>query len=464
MSGSATTPPLRFAEFTLDRAQRRLRRGTADVPLIPRYLDLLTLLVLRRDEAVHRTAIRDSVWSDVVVSDSAISQAIRTLRRTLGDDPREPRFIRTVSRHGYQFVCPVLSDGADALSAAAGAQECHPATSPGLGNGSIESEMDRLLSAAEQGDDDEALDAAEALHLLGTADVLQRLDRRPGHERARAFLRDARWDVRQAGRVPLLGRPGAARSVAHLVRLRLRRLLRPAEARWASAALGGGAAGLLAGLLGGTALVLGPGSRATGVVPLVLGLLGAIVGAAGATGVGAGLAAAEAISRSARGLALVVGGAIGGAAVGAATHLLASATLTSLFGRSFSPLGGGFEGFVIGGAAGLGYALTTEHADGLAAPRRWRRLLTATVTGVVCAAFAALLALSGRHLGAMSVDVLGRSFPGSQVTLDPLARWLGEDALGPLTRLVISVGEGLFFGWGLAFGLTRRPRQRPSNA
>ena len=45
------------------------------------------------------------VWTDVIVSDSALSQAVRTLRRTLGDDSREPRFIRTVARHGYQFVC-----------------------------------------------------------------------------------------------------------------------------------------------------------------------------------------------------------------------------------------------------------------------------------------------------------------------------------------------------------------------
>jgi DNA-binding winged helix-turn-helix (wHTH) protein len=60
--------------------------------------------VEHRHEAVHRRDIFDRVWSDVVVSDSALSQAIRTIRRTLGDDSREPRFIRTVSRHGYRFV------------------------------------------------------------------------------------------------------------------------------------------------------------------------------------------------------------------------------------------------------------------------------------------------------------------------------------------------------------------------
>src|SRR5262245_26868313 len=81
-----------------------LRRGGVELPLIPRYFDLLVFLIEHRHEAVHRRDIFDRVWTDAVVSDSALSQAIRTLRRTLGDNSREPTFIRTVSRHGYRFV------------------------------------------------------------------------------------------------------------------------------------------------------------------------------------------------------------------------------------------------------------------------------------------------------------------------------------------------------------------------
>ena len=94
----------RFAEFVLSPRQRLLLRNGTPVALIPKYLDLLLLLVVRRHDAVSKQAIFENVWSDVVVSDGALSQAVRTLRRTLGDDSREPRFIRTVSRHGYQFV------------------------------------------------------------------------------------------------------------------------------------------------------------------------------------------------------------------------------------------------------------------------------------------------------------------------------------------------------------------------
>ena len=94
----------RFSDFTLSPRRRLLLREGREVPLIPRYFDLLVLLIERRHEAVHRRDIFDLVWTDVIVSDSALSQAVRTLRRTLGDDSREPRFIRTVARHGYRFV------------------------------------------------------------------------------------------------------------------------------------------------------------------------------------------------------------------------------------------------------------------------------------------------------------------------------------------------------------------------
>ena len=88
------------------------------MPLIPRYFDLLLLLIERRREAVHRREIFERVWGDVVVSESALSQAVRTIRRTLGDDPRDPRFIRTVSRHGYQFVLDVLEEDEEVANAA----------------------------------------------------------------------------------------------------------------------------------------------------------------------------------------------------------------------------------------------------------------------------------------------------------------------------------------------------------
>jgi DNA-binding winged helix-turn-helix (wHTH) protein len=449
-----------FSEFTLSPARRVLLRSHREVPLIPRYFDLLVLLVERRREAVTRREILDAVWSDVVVSDGALSQAVRTLRRALGDDPREPVFIRTVSRHGYRFVFPGVVEQPDgeAVDLRAPRGELPSPASASTGAGDPFADPLERLTAPGPLDGEERREAAETLHTLGTEEALARVDRHPGRARARALLRDTRWDVAGAGPVPLLGEPEVLPTVASLLWLRFRRAVRVASQRWAGAALGGATTGLLAGIAGGLVLRLGPGSHASAGVPAALGLVGLVVGGLGAAGVGAGLAAAEVLFRSRRGAALVAGGALGGGAVGAGAHLMALWTIQSLFGRDLSPTAGGLEGLVLGGAAGLGYALTTPRPEGgMAAPRGWARARVVLATGLACSAAAALLGATGSYLGAMSLDFVARAFPGSQVGAEPLSRLLGESEPGLVTRVVISGGEGLLFGAGLALGLTRRP-------
>src|SRR5512134_1611674 len=221
----------RFADFTLSPARRSLWRGAREVPLIPRYLDLLILLVERRAVALPRREILDRVWTDVVVSDGALSQAVRTLRRTLGGDD----FIRTVSRHGYQFVYPVLEeDDADDPTTLPE----RPLADPPAGD-PIAHALGRLLDGT--AGDESRRDAAEELHALDTADALRRLAAEreaPARARAWAHLRDSRWDVAGAGPVPLFAPPATPAAWVALVALRLRRALRLAGGRWAQAALG----------------------------------------------------------------------------------------------------------------------------------------------------------------------------------------------------------------------------------
>jgi hypothetical protein len=394
----------------------------------------------------------------VIVSDSALTQAVRILRRTLDDDPREPRYIRTVSRHGYRFVFPEVSEELDVAPAPSAAP---PAAAPPPREGLVGEDALATLLAPPNGEDDDTArrEAAERLHQSGTAEALARLDQRPGHERARAYLRDTRWDVPGAGHVPLLGAPAALKTLSILFGLRFRRAWTLVEQRWLTASVGGGLAGLLAGTIGGAVIAELPGSQMTRTVPVVLGLLGMATGALGAAGVGAGLAMAEALVRSWRRLSLASFGALGGGAIGATAHLVGQWTVQGLFGRDLSPVGGGFEGLVIGGAVGLGYALATPRPEGgMATPRGHDRLRVALLTGAFGALAAGLLAATGSHLGAMSLDFMARSFPGSQLSFDPLARLLGESTPGPWTRIALSTGEGMAFGSGLAWGLTRRPR------
>ena len=464
MPSSPGTPRYRFSGHILSPARRTLVREGRELPLMPRCFDLLVLLVERRNEAVSRGEILDAVWSDVVVTDGALSQAVRILRRTLGDDPREPTFIRTVQRHGYRFVCGDVveepDEGPPEPVRAAAAAPVRTATEPDA-NASRDQALQTLLE--DDADDAEAADvrrrqAAEALHQLGTAEALDRLDRREGHAVARAYLRDTRWDVPGAGPVPLFGHPGWLTAAYVLFLLRIRRGARLAGRRWTAAAGGGAAAGAIAGLLGGLVLRFGPGSTAGAGVVAMLPLLGTAIGGVAAAGVGAGLAAAEAAFRARRRLALAVAGASSGLVIGATAHFLGRLVLEGLFGRDLSPLTGAVEGLVLGGAVGLGYGLATPTAEGgMATPQGFARVRVALLTGLACALAAGMLGWSGRFLGAMSLDFMAQSFPGSQVGLAPLARLLGEQEPGIVTRVAISVFEGLLFGSGLAAGLTRRP-------
>ncbi len=461
MSTDQATPRrFRFGDFTLSPARRSLRHQGREVPLIPRYLDLLLLLVQRRSEALRRQEIFDCVWSDVVVSDGALTQAIRTLRRALGEGGSGGVFIRTVSRHGYQFVCPVVEE--DDTGHEPVARRHEPLAPPTGAKGA--DRRDTLIAGlcADETPEEARQDAAEELHRLGTAEALQGLDRRPGHSRGWAYLRDTRWEVAGAGPVPLLGPSAGPAAWRELVALRLRRARRLVAARWASASAGGAVAGLVAGLLGGVLMTLLSGA---GLPPasllLGLGLVGALMGGLGAAGVGSGLAAAEALVRSWRTPALVALGAIGGGLVGALARRLADALVEALFAVPALDLAGGVEGAVMGAAAGLGYGLSTSRPNGgMATPRGTSRVRVSLVTGLAGAVAAALLCAGGFRLGARSLRSVVAGFPNTQVRFEAFAPLTGEEEVGRRTLAALGATEGLLFGVGLAAGLTRRPRRR----
>jgi DNA-binding winged helix-turn-helix (wHTH) protein len=455
-------PRYRFSDFILSPRRRLLVRNGREQPLIPRYFDLLVFLIERRGEAVHRRDIFDRIWNDVVVSDSALSQAIRTIRRVLGDDSREPRFVRTVSRHGYRFVfADVIEEDDEGDWAIAVVSETTLPVRP-TEEVSLDDRFESLLqrvtrSTTAPGDEEDQREAAELLHALGTSEALRRLGTRPRHAFARALLRDTRWDVAESGAVPIVGEPAPFDTTRELVRMRLRRAAKVAAVRWAGASVGGGLAGIAAGAVGGLILVAAPGTSASFAIVPVLALIGGCCGAAGGAGVGAGLSMAEAIVRSRRAVALLCGGSFGGGVVGTAAQWLSRWSLAALLGVK-STIGGGIEGLVIGGAAGLGYALGTSQAEGgLAAPRGRRRLGAAAITAVTCGLAALALSLMGRPLVGGTIHLIAQASAGSQATLTPLGRLIGEPDFGPLTAALIATGEGALFGFGVALGLTRRP-------
>jgi DNA-binding winged helix-turn-helix (wHTH) protein len=107
-----------FEQFVLDPDDRQLRRGGDLVEVNGRYFDALALLVREAGKLVSKDRFLDEVWRGVPVTDEALTQCVRTLRRQLGDDAARPRFIETVPKHGYRFIAPVDCIDADALHTA----------------------------------------------------------------------------------------------------------------------------------------------------------------------------------------------------------------------------------------------------------------------------------------------------------------------------------------------------------
>ncbi|MDV6329931.1 transcriptional regulator [Asticcacaulis sp. 201] len=100
-------PLYRFDRFALDPHNRQLKRDDQAIELNPRYLDALVLLVEQPNALISKERFLAEAWRGVPVTDEALTQCIKTLRRHLGDEAANPRFIETVFKHGYRFIAPV---------------------------------------------------------------------------------------------------------------------------------------------------------------------------------------------------------------------------------------------------------------------------------------------------------------------------------------------------------------------
>jgi len=105
-----------FGQFTLDASNRMLSRDGQPVPLQPKALDTLLLLVERRDEVLTKDELLQQLWPDSFVEEANLSQNIYVLRKTLGQVEGGNELIRTVPKRGYRFVADVreLRDVEDA--------------------------------------------------------------------------------------------------------------------------------------------------------------------------------------------------------------------------------------------------------------------------------------------------------------------------------------------------------------
>ncbi len=94
-----------FGPFRLDLRSRLLLRQEDPVPLTPKALDLLRVLVERRHQVVTKDELLEAVWPDTFVEEATLTQNIYTLRKALGNEGTP--YIETMPRRGYRFTGPV---------------------------------------------------------------------------------------------------------------------------------------------------------------------------------------------------------------------------------------------------------------------------------------------------------------------------------------------------------------------
>ncbi len=103
----AAEPVVAFGPFRFDRANGLLRRGEDEMPLPPRALAILRVLVERPGRVVSKQTLIAAVWNGAFVSDTSLTEAMSLLRQALGDDPQQPTYIQTLHRRGYRFIAPL---------------------------------------------------------------------------------------------------------------------------------------------------------------------------------------------------------------------------------------------------------------------------------------------------------------------------------------------------------------------
>lgn len=350
----------RFAQFSLDPVDRQLKHGEQPVELNARYFDALMLLVREQGTLVSKERFLDEVWNGATVSDEALSQCIKMLRRQLGDNATKPIFIATVPKHGYRFIAPV------------------------------EWQQERVANA-------QTAVLTEHSSLYSWPQFL------------------------------MLGGAGM---------------------------FGSGIAGVLGGLFFGFVSTAQPAQNGMGAISILLVMLAVttLVALVGGAGVAFGIAATGFIGHQ-RWWQPTAGGAFGGMLVGAVGKLLGVDAFHLLLGQSPGDITGAMEGMLLGAAVGFGYWLAVRALESGSIQRAV--LFAISIGGFI----GVLLPLLGGRLMAGSLDLLARSFPDSQLRLNPFGALFGEQGLGTFSQMIIGGVEGALFVGCLVSAMVLAHRQ-----
>jgi DNA-binding winged helix-turn-helix (wHTH) protein len=94
---------VQFGDCTFDALRREVRRGERTAHLSPKAFELLRVLVESRPRALSKEELFRTLWPDTFVTEASLAGLVAEVRREIGDEAREPRFVRTIHGFGYAF-------------------------------------------------------------------------------------------------------------------------------------------------------------------------------------------------------------------------------------------------------------------------------------------------------------------------------------------------------------------------
>ena len=97
----------KFGDFEVDPQNRLLLRGSEIISATPKCFDLLLLFLENPGALLEKEDLMARVWGQTIVEEGNLARNISTLRKTLGENPRQPEYIVTVAGHGYRFTARV---------------------------------------------------------------------------------------------------------------------------------------------------------------------------------------------------------------------------------------------------------------------------------------------------------------------------------------------------------------------
>lgn len=423
---------LEFDSFRLEPAERRLTRDGAPVEISGRYLDALLLLARHPGELITKDRFMAEVWRGVPVTDEALTQCIRNLRKALGDQAGRPRFIETVPRHGYRFLAEVRTAG----GTRGAAEEATVAEARDLGRQTPEFGGLTATNGASPHLPDGAADRQVGLAAAST-DLLATVEEPSSPATGR------RVTLPEHGRLTPSQLKGDSSFKSASARSQVLLL-------GAAGLVGGAGAGLVGGIGYGLIAATEPpaGTGAISIL-LVMTCLCVLIGVVGGLSVGGGSALGRLFARG-RLVPLMLGGALGGLAVGTLGRLIGLDAFSLLIGSRPLAITGGSEGLIIGAIAGAALWLAERDVD--TAPS------TTTAKGALLGALAGLLVtLGGGKMMAGSLAGLAAVHPDA-----PLGRLLTE--LTPPLLLAAGAAEGAIFiaALTLSYALVLRSRSAPA--